>query len=181
MATPKKKKAGKKLRAGRGQKGKVRSVALTSIQKQFLDALRELHEVTAAATATGMSRFQHYRWIKRDPYKAAFEVALKEAKDARADSVFAEIHKAGHEGWDVEIVEEERALRTVPDGEGGLVERLVPVKQRRRITKQRSVTALIWEGNHFHGNPARLELTGKDGGPIPLKLSVEQLRELAGL
>ena len=128
-----------------------------------------------------MSRFQHYEWMKRELYKAAFEEALKEAKDARGDAVFEEIHKAGHEGLEKTIVEQEKALRAVPDGAGGLIEKLVVVKERRSVTKQQSVSAMLWEGNHFHGNPARLELTGKDGGPIPLKLSVEQLRELAGI
>lgn len=188
MATPKKKKASKKVKPKRKatkrlQSGRLKKNAagLTAIQVQYLDALRELHEVKKAAGAVGVARSTVYKWEKIDAYRNALDEAVAEAEENRKHAVRAEIHKLGFEGWEEEIVEEERALRPVADDKGELHERMIVIRQKRRRTKKRSMSALLWEGNLLHGNPARVEVTGKDGGPMDMRVSVENFRRIAGL
>lgn len=139
-------------------------------------------DITKAAGAVGVSRQHHYKyWMKKDAYRTEFEAMVKEADGVRRDEVRAEIHKLGFEGWEEEIQEQELALRTVRAENGTKSDELVVVRQKVRRVKKRSITALLWEGNMLCGNPARVEVTGKDGGLLEARLSVEAFRQLAGL
>ena len=53
---------------------------------------------------------------------------------------------------------------------------MVPKKVKRKKVRKFSTPCLLWRGNQYFGNPARLEVVGKDGGP--LKISVEAAREI---
>jgi len=183
MPTPKKKKSVKKAKASvnkkmrPGRKKKAGS-KISAIQRQFLDAVRVVGDITKAAGAVGVSRQHHYKyWMKQDAYKQEFEEMLKEAEEARKNDVRAEIHKLAFEGWEEEVVEQE--LISVVDPDGNVEMR--PTRTKRKLVKKRSISALLWEGNLLWGNPARVEVTGKDGGPLDARVSVEAFRRLAGL
>lgn len=170
MATAKKKaprkKGAKKVRAGR-----LKKVAggITHIQRQFLDALLELHEVKAAAESCGIHRNQHYRlWVNQPEYAREFEQVMDVVDQARADDVLGEIRNRGL-GFTTEIIEEKLA----PGGKDG---EMVRVGLTRKVEKKYSTGCLIWLGNKYHGNPARLEIGGIGGGPIEAKISVEAFR-----
>lgn len=169
MATAKKKapkkKGAKKVRAGR-----LKKVAggITHIQRQFLDSLLELHEVKAAAEAIGIHRNQHYRlWVNQPDYAREFEQVMAVVDKARADDVLGEIRNRGL-GFSSETIEEKMA----PDATG----KMVRVGLTRKIEKKYSTGCLIWLGNKYHGNPARLEISGVGGGAIEAKISVEAFR-----
>jgi len=174
-----KKKATKKLRTGRQKRN---AAGLTGTQVEFLDALRVLHEVRKAAAATGVAFQTTYKWKKKETaYREAYEEAVAEAEESRKQDVRAKIHEIGYEGIESTIVEEERALRPVAGADGTITEQMITIRQKRRVEKKLSVSALLWEGNLLWGNPARVEVTGKDGGPIDARVSVEGFRKLAGL
>lgn len=180
MPTPKKKKsakkkATKKMRPGRKKKAGAK---ISAIQRQFLDAVRVVGDISKAAGAVGVSRQHHYKaWMKEDAYAREFKEMLKEAEEVRRDEVRAEIHKLGFEGWEEEVVEQE--MTAVIESDGSV--KMRPTRTKRKMVKRRSIAALLWEGNMLCGNPARVEVTGKDGGPLDARVSVEAFRRLAGL
>ena len=152
----------KRIRAGRG---KQRKDGLTQIQYEFLETLKQhpRGNISAVCEAMGIDRTAHYTtWQESPLYVAAFEEILKVIVATRKDIVMGMIQKAGDEGTEEEIVEQVQELRTNTEG----VSELVTVKQVRRVIRRPQVTALFYEGNYLWGNPSRLEVTGRDGGPI---------------
>lgn len=181
MATLKKKakKPTKRMRPGRLTKNG--SDKLTAIQRQFLEALASLGEIKAASEAISINRARHYRqWLKIPVYKAAYEEIIVAVEKQRADDVLEELRKRALDGYEEETAEQE--LEAKRDKDGGYT--MQPTKQRIKRHKKYSDVALVWLANKHHGNPSRLEVTGKDGGPIEhrnkaLETLVERLDAMA--
>lgn len=177
MTTSKKKKATKKLRAGRLKKD---ADGLTAIQRQFLDALLELGEVKAATEAIGINRNQHYKlWLHQDAYAEAYEKVQAVVAKVRADEVLSAIKSRGVDGWTEEIIEEKMIPIEVRGADGKKTTEMVRSEIKRKKVKKWSVPCLLWEGNRLYGNPARFEITGPGGGPVEAKISVEAFRMAA--
>lgn len=156
-----------------GRRRKAENGKLTQKQKQFLEAFREIGNITRAAQSVGINRWTHHvPWMKQDRYKEEFEKVLKEYEEADSERVKDEIRRRAYDGWDEEITDEE-----IVERRNGTVER----KQKIKRTHKWSTACLLWLGNLHHGNPARLEVTGPDGGPVETRLSLDKFRKLAGL
>ncbi len=151
----------KRIRAGRSKK---RRDGLTQIQHEFLETLKQhpRGNISAVCEAMGIDRTQHYAlWKNNAAYMAAFEEILRVVKASREDVVYEMLQKAGDEGTEVEIMEQVKELNA--SGE------MVTVRQTRRVTKTQQIMAIIWENNYYKGNPLRLEVTGRDGGPVEMR------------
>ncbi len=152
----------KRIRAGRSKK---RRDGLTQIQHEFLETLKQhpRGNISEVCEAMGIDRTAHYTtWQESTPYVAAFEAMLKVMVPMREEIVMGMIQKAGEEGTEEEIVEQVQELQINSEG----VAEMVTVRQLRRVIRRPQINALFYEGNKLWGNPARLEVTGRDGGPI---------------
>ena len=174
---------------------------ITQLQRLFLEAFVATTYVSHAAEAVGIKDMVHYDWkrgaMNGEAYTKAYELREELVEQKREQRVLANIQKVGNpdEGFtEVTTVEEiEPVLVTVPTAQCGshpLGERCdtcetkteMRVKKAKRTSvKKFSITAMIWEGNRKLGNPARMEVTGKDGGPIKTeqKVTLDVLRAIA--
>lgn len=166
----------KRRKATRPPSSRKRVGGLLATQRKFLDAFLKTARIKAAADAVGIDRQLHYRdWLKDERYKKAYEAVYAELEKRNADESLEIIEELSDpmRGWTEEVVEEE--VEPVKNPETGETEMRVTKAKRRRV-KRFSVAAALWRGNRYHGNPARLEVSGPGGGPIEGKMSLEQLR-----
>lgn len=136
----------------------------------FLEALAEVPNVSEACRVASCSRTEAYRTRGADP---AFAGAWADALGRSVDRLEAAAFKRATEGW---IASE--AL----DGEGRVTGRTFKVSDSLVMPLLRAHKPEVYAG------PDRLELSGKDGGPIraeaPLdlsRLSDADLEALAGI
>lgn len=184
-----KKKANKKpkhvslIKVTTGRKRKAPGSKLTIKQKQFIEAFEQLGVISGpngAAEAVNVSHMAHYdAWWKIDAYREAFGAAQERFDRRDTDRVISEVQKRAYDGWEEEVIEEEReAVVTVKDGKSTM--EMVPKRVKRRRVKRWSTSCLLWLANLRKGNPARLEVTGPGGGPLEMdnKITLAQFRSL---
>lgn len=175
MATTIKKARGKKRRSRPGRQEREEPGGLTKVQREFLETYRAMESPTigAACVALGIDKTAHYRhWLKQPVYKAAWDEVAADLEEKNKADALALMKELGDpkRGWTEETIEEE----VVPNADG----KLIVIRAHRKTTKRFSVAAAIWEANRKWGNPQRLEVTGKDGGPIENRVSLAGLWSL---
>lgn len=119
-------------------------------KKSFLAAFAEVGNITRAAELAGISRQAHYEWMRDDPdYPALF----KEADQQACDRLEQEARRRAVQGVDEPVFYRGDECGTVRKYSDTLLIFLLKGAMPDKY-KERGVT----------------ELTGKDGGPIKVKL-----------
>ena len=150
---------------------------LTPHQKAFLLKIEEVGAISKACRILGIDRTEHYKTWRYEPvYAEEFKKAVELHNEFEKERTMVEMTSRAFDGWDEEVIEEEREAVTIQRDDGTSETKMVPKKIKRRTVKRYSQGCLMWLGNLHHGNPSRLEVTGKDGGT--LKISVEAAREI---
>jgi hypothetical protein len=140
--------------------------------RAFLAAIRVVPSITFAAKAAGIHRRSHYFWLEKWPgYKAAFETARLQGIDALEDEVT------------------ERAMIGVfrPNVyQGEFVYEQVWDEEKARFVDDKTRPLGVWEKSDMlalarvraekpekYAQRGAVELTGKDGGAIENRITVE--------
>ena len=143
----------KSVKSRRPQRGHAR--ARTDVwHAEFLRALAEQGNVTAAAKAAGVDPMTVRNRRKTDEtFAAVYDVAL----EAAADALEAEAWRRGKEG----------------------VERPVTVAQQAVIIREYSDTLLLalLRAHRPEKFRERHEVTGKDGGPVTIRVVYDEPKE----
>lgn len=182
------KKATKKKKVPNGSPTRRRDKdGLSANMRAFLVAFEEVQSMTDAARISGVNRTMPYEWKQRSSaFVEAFETVNQRVDDRKRLENLETIDRVGdpERGFDTEVIEQEQVAKVVNgqpvvDEEGKQVFWLKSRKVKRE--KKFSITALVWRANNLNGNPAiqRMEITGKNGGPIEGKVSLEAFREMA--
>lgn len=109
-------------------------------QRAFLAAYQQCGHVSNSALAVGITRQNHYDWLKEiDGYAEAFEAA----KQIAGDMLIDEARRRAHDGWEEPIFHQ-----------GEMV---------GKITKYDSGLLMFLIKKHDPSYRDKLELTGKDG------------------
>jgi len=183
------KKTTKKTRKKKARKAKkstksARKKELTQRQRQFLAAVRATFENDkvrnireACRIARIDSRTHYVVWMSQQRYAEAWEALDDEYQAAIRDAVRAETERRGIEGWDEEVIEEEREFinRVVVDEEGNqqVVSDHFPKKVKRRKTRKHSDMLLALRNNQLFGDSRKIEVTGKGGGPVHSEMALK--------
>jgi hypothetical protein len=148
-----------------------------SKQRAFLASYVVTASILKAAKAAKVNRSLHYRWLKEDDeYKIAFAAAYLEAGDSLED----EAVRRAHEGIQEPLIYQGNfsyKQRVVKDAAG--VDVLIAGKQQFENygkplcvnTKSDTLLMFLLKGfkREKYRENASLEVSGPDGGPIPLE------------
>lgn len=164
-------KAKKKSRA-RKKASKTSTIKRTLSPKQagFLTAVRatfangKVRNVAAACRISHVDQTTHYiLWLGQEIYAEEWAKLDDEYQASIRDSVRAETERRGMEGWDEEIIEEEREMMMNP--ETGKRE-MMAKKRKFKRTRRFSDTLLALRNNQLFGDARKVEVTGPGGGPV---------------
>ena len=169
----KKKKATKKVsrrRAKNSADSADSKNGLTRRQRDFLAAVKatfsgpgKVRNIREACRIARVDSATHYvSWMSQPAYAEEWERLDDEYQATIAHDIRAETERRAMEGWDEEVIEEEREAIVRADGS---VE-MVPKKVKRKKTRRYSDMLLALRNNQIFGDARRVELTGKDGGPL---------------
>jgi len=129
-------------------------VSTVAKARAFLAAFRRTCNVTKSAKAAGIDPRCHYRWLKKYPkYQAAFERAIPIATQFLEDKTI----EGCTEGWLEAVFYQGQPCGAV----------------RRFDLGNRATLLRAWMPEKYG---SKVELTGKDGGPIDSKLEVVFVR-----
>lgn len=130
----------------------------TAAREKFLAQLAAGWSATKAAAATGIAKQRYYELRKADE---TFAAAWEQAYDAGTDRWRDAIRERGLDGWDEPVYQGGKQVGTVRK----FSDTLLLLEMKRRDPAYRD--------NH------RVELTGKDGGPIQTVDRSASLAEIA--
>lgn len=146
--------------------GRGRTIRTDRAREKFLSILAKTCNVSEAARAANISRQAAYEWRAEDE---TFAIAWTNAEQEAADKLEREAWRRGVEGVDKPVTFQGVITDTYKEYSDRMLEILLKAHRPDKFVER-----------------TKSEVTGKDGGPIPIemdlsKLTPEQLRAIAAI
>jgi hypothetical protein len=154
-----------KLKPGRKESARKNQTRINQKQRLFFEALRgtfaegaPMNVAAAGRLARISSKTIYVEWMRYPSFVEEWNKVLQEYEGVIRAAVRTETERRGIHGWDE--VHEERVLEVGADGQPKVVE----VKQKK--VHKFSDMLLALRNNQLFGDARRMEITGRDGGPV---------------